>query len=105
MLLILLALMSSTTFLVGAVSSASSQHVGLVGYLLATVIGLALATFNFWMVRRAGFLLAGLPHSGSERLEDRLGQAFCLIVLLWTGCAGFVGFWAASAALRLTAMK
>ena len=105
MLLILLAIMSSTTLLVGAILAASLPHAGFVSYVLAIVVGVALAAFNFWMIRIAGLRLADLPQSRSEHAGDKLGKIFCIVVLLWTGCAGFVGFWGASASLRLIAMK
>jgi hypothetical protein len=105
MLLILLAIMSSTALLVGAILAASLPHAGFVSYLLAIVVGIALAASNFWMIRRVGLRLAELPQSRSEQSGDRLGQIFCIVVLLWAACAGFVGFWGASASLRLIALK
>lgn len=100
MLLTLLAVLSSTTMLVGAVLAARLEHTQLGGYLLAIIIGLPLAAFNLWTVHKSGFLLARLTRSSSESLQNWFGKAFCLAFLLWAACAGFVGFWAASAAMR-----
>ncbi len=100
MLLTLLAVLSSTTVLVGAVLAARLGHAQLGGYLLAIAIGLPLAAFNLWMVHKAGFVLACFTRSISDLSQNWFGKAFCSACLLWTVCAGFVGFWAASAVIR-----
>jgi hypothetical protein len=100
MLLTLLAVLSSTSMLVGAVLAAKLGHAQLGGYLLAIIIGLSLAACNLWLVRKVGFLLARLEPSRSESLENWFGKAFCLTLLLWAACAEFVGFWVASVVMR-----
>jgi hypothetical protein len=102
MLLTLLAVLSSTTMLVGAVLAAKLGHAQLGGYLLAIIIGLPLAAFNLWMVHKVGFLLANVTRSRSEPEQNWFGKAFSLAFLLWAACAGFVGFWAASVMMRFS---
>lgn len=105
MLLVLLAAMSSTAMLVGAVLAASLPRAGFATYLLALIVGLVFAACNFWIVRSAGLFLVKLPKRSLEHYGNRIGQVFCVSVLLWVGCGGFVGFWAAAALLRLVGMK
>lgn len=101
MLLTLLALLSSTTLLVGAVLAARLQHSVLGVYVLAVAIGLLLAASNLWTVHKAGFLWARATQSKPEARQNLIGKAFCAVSLLWAVCAEPVGFWVTSSILRL----
>jgi len=91
MLLILLALLSSIALLVGAVS-AVQEHV--VGHTFVTVtLALVLAAVNFFSIQRAGLGVAAVARGKTEAVQARYGKVFSLAVLIWTICAGFLGFW------------
>ena len=105
MLLTMLALLSSTTILVGSVLAANFNNVGFGGYSLAIAIGLLLAASNLWIVHRSGFLLADLTRAKSDRRQDSFGKAFAAALLLWAVCAEFLGYWVSSIALRLDLLR
>jgi hypothetical protein len=92
MLLILLAIVSSTTLLVGAVSAVQEQHVTGHGF-VAVALALVLAAVNFFSVRRAGLGMAAITREKPEAVQARYGKVFTLAILIWALCAGFVGFW------------
>jgi len=103
MLLTLLAALSSATFFASAVLAARHEHAALVGYILAVVTGLLLATGNGWAVYRAGTLLANLTSSSSKARQDWWGRAFFLLILLWLPLAAYLGDRVSSAVIRLAA--
>jgi hypothetical protein len=105
MLLVLLTAMSSAALLAAAVSAARHEHAALGGWLLAITAGVLLAVCDAWAVYRAGFLLAGLTDSRSERRQEWCGKMFCLAVLLWTVAAGLFADRVASAVVRLAAQE
>jgi hypothetical protein len=92
MLLILLAIISSTTLLVGAISAVQEQHVPGHGF-VAVAIALILAAVNFFSVQRAGLGMAAIAREKPEAVQARYGKAFSLAILIWAVCAGFLGFW------------
>jgi hypothetical protein len=92
MLLILLAILSSTTLLVGAISAVGEQHAGIHGS-VALALALILAATNFFLVRRAGLSMANITTAKSEAVQAWYGKAFCFVILLWAVCGGFIGFW------------
>lgn len=92
MLLILLAVISSTTILVGAISAVQEQHVTGHGF-VAVALALLLAAANFFSVQRAGLGMAAITKEKPEAVQARYGKAFSLAVLMWAICAGFLGFW------------
>lgn len=97
----LMAVMSSVSLLVAAVSAANGAHVGLGGYLFVAIIALILAASNLWIVHKAVCFLASLTRSFSERQQDWIGKGFFPVYCIWAICTGVIGFWAASVALRL----
>ena len=92
MLLILLAIISSTTLLVGAMSAVQEQHVTGHGF-IAIALALILAAVNFFSVQRAGLGMAATTREKPEAVQARYGKVFSLAVLIWAVCAGFLGFW------------
>ena len=92
MLLTLLAFVSSTTLLVGAISAMREQGAGSQG-IVAIALALILAVTNFFGVRRAGLGLANFAREKPDAVQTRYGKTFCLIILLWAACAEFIGFW------------
>jgi hypothetical protein len=101
MLLTLLAVLSSTTLLVGSILAAKSEHAGPTCYVVAIFLGVTLAAANFWGVHKAGFHLARFTSSRSPTVQDWSGRAFCLVSLAWAACAEPVGFGAALISIRL----
>jgi hypothetical protein len=93
MLLILLAIISSTALLVGAISAIEGRYTGSQG-IAAIVLAFLLTATNFFTVRRAGLGLANSTKSKPEAVQALYGKIFSLIILLWSVCAGFIGFWA-----------
>ena len=92
MLLILLAIISSTTLLVGAISAVQEQHMTGHGF-IAVALALILAAVNFFSVQRAGLGMAAITRVKPESVKARYGKAFALAILIWAVCAGFLGFW------------
>ncbi len=92
MLLFLLAIISSTTLLVGAISAVQEQHVTGHGF-VAVALALILAAVNFFSVRRAGLSVANITRGKPEAVQARYGKTFSLAILIWAVCAGFLGFW------------
>jgi hypothetical protein len=92
MLLILLAIISSTALLVGAISAVQEQHVTGHGF-IAIALALILAAVNFFSVQRAGLGMADIAREKPEAVQARYGKVFSLAVLIWAVCAGFLGFW------------
>ncbi|HUL16021.1 MAG TPA: hypothetical protein VLV88_08495 [Terriglobales bacterium] len=92
MLLILLATISSTMLLVGAISAVRGQHVTWHSF-IAIALALILAAVNFFSVQRVGLSLAASPRKKSEAVEAMYGKVFTLAILIWAFCAGFLGFW------------
>jgi hypothetical protein len=93
-MLTLLAILSSITLLVGAISEVQEQHFTGHG-LIALGVALLLAAANFIGVQRAGAGMATIARGRPEAAQARYGKVFSLAVLLWAICAGFVGFWVA----------
>jgi hypothetical protein len=100
MLLTLLTAASSVTFFASAVLAAKHEHATLGGYLMATLVGLALAGCNAWGIYKVGDVLAHQTGSSSKARQEWSGKAFFLVILLWLPFAAFVGNWAASAVMR-----
>src|SRR4051794_13037317 len=92
MLLFLLAIISSTALLVGAVSAVQEQHVTGHGF-VAVALALIFAAVNFFSVRRAGLSVAKISRGKPEAVQGRYGKAFSFVILMWAVCAGFLGFW------------
>jgi hypothetical protein len=92
MLLILLAIISSTTLLVGAISAVQEQHVAGHGF-IGVASALILAAVNFFSVRRAGLGIAAITREKPEAVQARCDKVFSLAILIWAVCAGFLGFW------------
>jgi hypothetical protein len=93
MLLILLAIISSTALLVGAISAIEGRCTGSQG-IAAIVLALLMTATNFLTVRKAGLSLANSTKNRPEAVQARYGKIFSLMILLWSVCAGFFGFWA-----------
>ena len=92
MLLILLATVSSTFLFFFVLSAVRAQHVR--GHSFIDIaLDLILAVVNFLCVQRAGLGMAAITREKSEAVQARYGKAFALAVLIWTVCAGFLGFW------------
>jgi len=92
MLLFLLALISSATLLGAAVTAVQEQQ--MTGHsFIAAGVALILAAVNFFGVRRAGLGMAAITREKSEAVQAMYGKAFCLAILLWAVCTGFIGFW------------
>jgi hypothetical protein len=94
MLLTLLAIISSITLLVGAMSEVQGQHFTGHGF-VAVAIALILAAANFIGVQRAGIGMAAITRGKPETVQSTYGKVFSLAVLMWAICAGFLGFWMA----------
>ena len=92
MLLILLAIISSTALLVGAISAGEDQHAGVQGF-VAVLLALILAAVNFFSVRWVGLSMANITCEKPEAVQARYGKLFSLAILIWAICAGFLGFW------------
>jgi hypothetical protein len=92
MLLILPAIISSTTLLVGAISAVQEQHFTGHGF-IAVILALILGALNFFSVRRAALGMAAITREKPEALQARYGEVFSFAILIWAICAGFVGFW------------
>jgi hypothetical protein len=92
MLLILLAVISSTTLLVGAISAVQEQHVTGRG-VVAVALALILAAANFFSVQRAGLGVAAIAREKPEAVQAWYGKVFSLAILVWVICAGFLGSW------------
>src|SRR5215510_7446352 len=92
MLLILLGIISSTALLVGAISAMGGRNVGSQG-IVAISLALILAVANFVSIQRAGLSIANITRERPEAIQARYGKLFCLVILLWAVCAGFIGFW------------
>jgi hypothetical protein len=92
MLLVLLATISSTMLLVGAISAVRGQHVTWHSF-IAIALALILAAVNFFSVQRAGLRMAAITREKPEAVQARYGKAFSFAILIWTFCAGFLGFW------------
>ncbi len=92
MLLFLLAIISSTSLLVGAISTVHEHHV--TGHsIVAVALTLILAAVNFFSVHRAGLSVAKITRGKPEAVQGRYGKVFSLVILVWTVCAGFFGSW------------
>jgi hypothetical protein len=92
MLLFLLALISSTILLASTISAVQAQHV--TGHrFIAVALALILAVVNFFSVQRAGLRMAAITREKPEAVQARYGKAFSFAILIWTVCAGFLGFW------------
>jgi uncharacterized cupredoxin-like copper-binding protein len=94
MLLTFLAVLSSTTLLVGAISAIGEQHTAIQG-VAVIALALVLAAANFVVVQKAGLSLANHTSVKPEAVQSWYGKAFCLVILLWAIGAGFIGFWIA----------
>jgi|HubBroStandDraft_6_1064221.scaffolds.fasta_scaffold1227743_1 hypothetical protein len=81
MLLILLAIISSTTLLVGAISAVQEQHVTGHGF-IAIALALIFAAVNFFGVQRAGLGMAAITREKPEAVQARYGKAFSLAILI-----------------------
>jgi hypothetical protein len=92
MLLILLAILSSATLLVGAISAMGGEHAGFQG-IVAISLALVLSAANFFIVQRAGLRIAKITSAKPEAVQNWYGKAFCIVILLWAVCGGFIGFW------------
>jgi hypothetical protein len=92
MLLVLLAIISSTALLVGAISAVQEQHVKGHGFIAVASV-LILAAVNFFIVQRAGLSMAAFAREKPEAVQARYGKVFSLAILMWSVCAGFLGFW------------
>jgi hypothetical protein len=92
MLLILLAIISSTTLLVGAISAAQEQHFTGHGF-FAVALAIILAALNFFGVQRAGRGIAAVTREKPQAVQTKYGKAFSLAILMWAICTGFLGFW------------
>jgi hypothetical protein len=92
MLVIMLAIISSTALLVGAISAMGEQHAGSQG-IVAMSLALIFAVANFVIVQRAGLSLANITREKPEAVQARYGQIFCLVIILWAACTEFIGFW------------
>jgi hypothetical protein len=92
MLLNLLALISSTAFLFSALSAIEGRYAGSQG-IAAIVLAFLMTATNFFSVRRAGLCLANSTKNRPEAVQERYGKIFTIMMLLWSGCAGFIGFW------------
>jgi hypothetical protein len=92
MLLFLLAIVSSTSLLVGAISAVQEQQVRGHGF-VAVALALILAAVNFFSVQRAGLGMAAIVREKPEAVQARYGKVFSLAILMWAVCAGFLGFW------------
>jgi hypothetical protein len=90
----LLAIISSTTLLVGAISAVQEQYVTGHGFIVVAVaLTLILAAVNFFGVQRAGLGMAAITREKPEAVQARYGKAFSVGILIWAVCAGFLGFW------------
>lgn len=94
MLLTLLAIISSITLLVGAMSEVQEKHFTGHGF-IALAVALLLAVVNFISVQRAGVGMAAITTGKPEAVQSTYGKIFSLAALLWAICAGFLGFWVA----------
>jgi hypothetical protein len=92
MLLILLAIISSITLLVGAISAAQELHFTGHGFIVVAFV-LVLAVANFFSVQKAGLGMAAVTRGKPEATQATYGKVFSLAVLMWAICAGFLGFW------------
>jgi hypothetical protein len=92
MLLIMLAVISSTALLFGAISAMGGQHAGTQG-IVAMSLALIAAAVNFVIVQRAGLSMANITREKPMAMQARYGQVFCIIIFLWAACAGLIGFW------------
>jgi hypothetical protein len=92
MLLNLLAIISSTALLAGAISEIGEQHAGGQGF-AAVFLALILSAVNFFSVRRAGLSLANMTRDKPEAVQARYGKVFSLGILVWAVCAGILGTW------------
>ena len=92
-LLILLAIISSTALLFGAISAVQEQHVAGHSFVAVVVLALILAAVNFFSVQRAGLGMAAIAREKPEAVQAGYGKLFSFIILMWAVCAGFLGFW------------
>jgi len=85
-----------------AVVAAKVAKAGLGGYALAIIIGSAIAIGNAYGLDK---ILVILPdHSSySEKRQEWLGGAICLLVLLWGIVGAILTFWVTTAVMRLVA--
>jgi hypothetical protein len=81
MVLILLAIISSATLLVGAISAVQEQRLTGHGF-IAVTLALILAAVNFFSVQRAGLGMAAITREKSGAVQARYGKAFSLAILI-----------------------
>jgi len=91
MLLVLLAIVSSTALLAGAISAVAEQNAGFQGF-VGICLAFVLAATNFIIVQKAGLRLASITSAKPDAVQNWYGKAFCLVIMVWTVCAGFIGF-------------
>ena len=89
-----------------SVGSARYANAGAGGYALAIVVGLVVGMgfgWTMWKTHKPVVnKLQRLPSSGTSLArQEWYFRAFYLAKMLWTGFAGFLGFWLSSAILRV----
>jgi hypothetical protein len=92
MLLNLLAIISSTALLAGAICEIGWQHVGGRGF-AGVFFAAILSALNFFIVRRAGLSLANATRGKPEAVQARYGKGFSIFIFVWAVCAAFLGTW------------
>ena len=103
MLWTLLSAITSVAFFTSAILAAKQTKAGIVGYILAVIIGSSLAICNAWGLNKVVDILADLPNSYSETQEDWIGRVICILVLLWGVIGAVLTGLATSAVMRLIA--
>jgi hypothetical protein len=91
MLLTLLTAISSGTLLVGAVTGAKYEHVGVGGYAVSVAIGLLLAAGNYWMVLQLAGRIAARVERHSQALYLWYLRALYVIAALWIPFGTLIG--------------
>ena len=86
----------------GAIVAVKHAKTGFGGYLLAIAIGLVVASSSTWTMWATHKIVRPRPDwKLTASQQEWYFGAFYIAKILWVLFAGFVGFWLASALLRL----
>lgn len=88
----LLAAMTSATVLAGALLAAHNDHASSGGYLAGIIVGILLATLNFWIVHSGALLLARRANSKSQSFQNLVGKTLFLGFFPWAALAEFASY-------------
>lgn len=101
MLWTLLTVISSASFLSGAVIAARLAKAGVTGYILVLIGGLELAVLNAWALEKVADVTEGLLKSSDAPRQERWLGALYVAVAVWPFVAVFLSRWVFSAVFRL----